>query len=334
MTADPGVQVLAWQHGYVVYGTTNGGSSAVVWTSADGQTWTPVTAIVAPQVLVAASPAGLVAVGATVPTETVWASSDGVQWHNAGPPSGLEEVDSIAGTSAGLVATGHTLNGSGTETFTVAFSADGISWTPVEVEPGIVWDDIGPQVQSGNGRFFVMGGYPGSLTNSTAFRLDALDVTGGPGGRGLIGSSVQGNGGVWWSDDGRRWTRSTPRVVNFPDALYFGRGGILLSTTLREIPGGFGLDVSTDGGKTWKSAHDGPVGAVVCGQGECADGPDGTFASNGSVIVALKSNGKTWISYDGKTWTSTADVGPAQYFGPLLVLPRGVVVGSAYGAAK
>jgi hypothetical protein len=72
----------------------------------------------------------------------------------------------------------------------------------------------------------------------------------------------------------------------------------------------------------------------VCGQGECSDGPDGTFASNGTVIVALKSNGATWISYDGKTWTSIADKGPANYFGLVLVLPLGVVVGSSYGAAK
>lgn len=60
-TADPGVQVLAWSHGYVIYGSTGGGESGFVWTSPDGQTWTQVTAIVAPRVLVAASPSGLVA---------------------------------------------------------------------------------------------------------------------------------------------------------------------------------------------------------------------------------------------------------------------------------
>jgi hypothetical protein len=50
--------------------------------------------------------------------------------------------------------------------------------------------------------------------------------------------------------------------------------------------------------------------------------------------VALKSNGKTWISYDAKTWTPIAGVGPADNFGSMLVLPRGVFVGGAYAAAK
>jgi hypothetical protein len=72
----------------------------------------------------------------------------------------------------------------------------------------------------------------------------------------------------------------------------------------------------------------------VCGQGECTEGPDGAFASNGTVIVALKSDGKTWISYDGKTWTSIAEIGPADNLGTFLVLPRGVIVGSSYGTAK
>ncbi len=342
LKADFGVQLLAWQHGYVLYGTTGGGEKGIVWTSPDGQTWTQVTAIAAPKVLVAASPAGLVAVAgdpyAAVPSETVWTSSDGVAWRNAGPPSGVAFVDSIAGTAAGLVATAHTLNGSGkfaTQTFSVAFSTDGIRWTPVEVQPGITWDYVGPQIQSGNNRFFVMGGYTDSLTSNSEFRLDALDVTAGLGGRGLVGSGAQGTGGVWWSDDGRTWTRSTPRVINFPVGLLFGKSGMLLYTSERAIPGGYGLDLSTDGGKTWQTdASFEPVGAIVCGQGECSTGPDGAFASNGTVLVAIKGNGKTWISYDARNWIPIAGNGPADNSGSFLVLPRSVIVGSAYGAAK
>jgi hypothetical protein len=316
--------------------------NAFVWTSADGQTWTQVTAIVAPQVLVAASPGGLVAVAgdrsATVAVQTVWTSSDGVQWRNAGALSGLAWVDSIAGTSAGLVATGHSTNGAGkfaTSTFSVAFSTDGISWTPIEVEPGIAWDDVGPQVQAGNNRFFVMGGSPAKLTNGAAYRLDALDATGGLGGRGLVGASIQGSGGLWWSDDGRTWTKSTPRVINYPTDLVFGRDGILLNTSMRLIPGGTGLDVSTDGGKTWQPDNNfEPLGAIVCGQGECSEGPDGVIASNGTVFVAVKSDGETWTSHDGKTWTPTAGKSLAPDQGTFLVLPRGVIVAGSYGAAK
>ena len=335
VVADPGVQVLAWQHGYVVYGTTGGRESGFVFTSPDGQTWTQVTAIVAPQVVVAASSAGLVAVGSTVPTETVWTSTDGVYWHDAGAPSGLGEVDSIAGTSSGFVATGHSNNGSGkfaTQTFSVAFSSDGIGWTPVEVRAGIAWDDVGPRVQSGNHRFFVMGGYTAGVTQTAADRLAAFDATSANGGRGLVASGAQGMGGLWWSDDGRTWTSTGDWV--YATSLVFGRDGILVYESPRLIPGYISLGLSTDGGKTWASAHDGPVGAVVCGQGECAAGPDGAFASNGTVIAALKSNGKTWISYDAETWTPIAGVGPTNNLGTFLVLPRGVLVGSAYGAAK
>jgi hypothetical protein len=342
VTADPsrtGAQLLAWKHGYVVYGTTNGNSNAFVWTSQDGQTWTQVTAIVASGVLVAASPAGLVAVAgdpfATGSTQTVWTSSDGLEWRNAGALSGLESVDSMAGTSAGLVAVGHTINGAGkfaTSTFSVAFSTNGISWTPIEVEPGIAWDDVGPQVQAGNNRFFVMGGYTAIQANNAAYRLDALDGPGRLGGGRLVASGAPGKGGLWWSDDGRKW-KSTGSWV-YADALVFGRDGILLYENPRLIPGYIGLDVSTDGGQTWAKSDYGPLGANVCGQGECSEGPDGVIASNGTVFLAIKTNGKTWTSYDGKTWTPIAWNGPTPDLGTFLVLPRGVVLAGSYGAAR
>ena len=284
--------------------------------------------------LVATGPNGLVAVGTTVPTETVWTSADGLHWLNAGSPSGLTEVDSIAGTSAGLVATGHSDVGSGkfaTQTFSVAFSSDGISWAPLEIQPGITWDDVGPQVQSGNGRFLVMGGYTSGVAD-TAFRLDAFTKPNGPGDRVPVRASATGKGGLWWSDDGRTWISTGDWV--YAASLVIGRSGMLVYESPRLIPGGVGLGMSTDRGKTWSNAQDGPVGAIVCGQGECSPGPDGTFASNGTVIVALKSNGKTWISYDAKTWTQITGVGPAHNFGSMLVLPRGVFVGGAYAAAK
>jgi hypothetical protein len=332
------IQLLAWQHGYVIYGTTNDPPNAFVWTSADGQTWTQVSAIVAPQVLVAASPAGLVAVaGDPSTTETVWTSSDGVQWHNVGAPSGLASVDSIAGTSAGLVATGHSLIGSGkfaTQTFGVAFSTDGISWTPEEVQPGITWDEVGPQVQSGNNRFFVMGGLSNGQANSVTYHLDALHVTPATGRRGLIGASTQGNGGVWWSDDGRTWARSTG-VTDYGTALDVGRDGMLLYTSGRAIPGGVSLKLSTNGGKTWQADDTfGPLGVAECGQGECSVGPDGVIGSNGTIFVAVKGNGKAWVSYDGDTWTTIAWNAPASIAMRFLVLPRGLLVGPAYGAAK
>ena len=335
VTADPGVQVLSWRGGYVTYGTRNG--AAFVWTSADGQTWIDVTAFAAPRVLMAVSPTGLVAVAgdpsAAVPSETVWTSSDGVQWRNAGSPSGFAFVDSIAGTSAGLVATGHTLVGStiATSQYSVAFSTDGVNWTPVTVQAGITWDDAGPLVQSGEGRFWVMGGYTGGLSSSAAYRLDALERPDARDGRSLLGSTVNGKGGLWWSEDGRTWTSTA--IGSAGTELVFGRDGIL-AFSRQGIPGYTSLARSTDGGKTWQGDNNfEPLGATVCGQGECSSGPDGVIGSNGMIFLAVKTNGKAWVSYDGKTWTAVAWNSSFPGYS-ILVLPRGVVAASAYGAAR
>ena len=331
-TADPGAQLVTWRGGYVACGTTNG--AGFVWTSTDGQMWTPVRAIAGERVLVAAFPTGLVAI-VGVAAETVWTSSDGVAWHDAGPPIGLESVDSIAGTSAGLVATGHSVSGTGksaTSSYSVAFSTDGLNWTPVTVQAGITWDEVGPRVQSGNGRFFVMGGYTDNLANVAPHRLAALDATSVVGGRSLIGSGASGKGGLWWSDDGRTWTSTGDWV--YATKIAFGRDGLLAYSSPREIPGYVSLSLSTDGGKTWQSDKGfEPLGATVCGQGECTDGPDGIIDSNGTVFVAVKTNGKAWASYDARTWKPVT-WGSAYPIYSILVLPRGVVAGNTYGAAR
>ena len=321
VTADPGTQVLTWRGGFVAYGTTNGGSSSFVWTSVDGQRWRQITAIVAPQVLVAVSPTGLVAIAgdptSATPSETVWTSSDGVQWHNAGSPAGLAFVDSLAGTSTGLVAVQHTLTGSGkfaTSQYSVAHSSDGVSWTPVTVGEDLSWIGHVMRVQSGDNRFFLMGAAP-----------DPADS------RGAIGI-------VLWSDDGRTWARSTGAISWPAIGLEFGRDGILLHTnSLTTGGGGVGLDRSTDGGKTWQPDDTfGPLGIIPCGQGECGVSPDGVIASNGTVFLAVKNDGHAWVSYDGRTWTPIAWNAPASISSAetVLVLPCGVVVGNAYGAAK
>jgi hypothetical protein len=234
-----------------------------------------------------------------------------------------------------MVATGHTLNGSGkfaTSEYYVAYSNDGVSWTPVTVQKGITWDYVGPYVQSGNGRFFVMGGYTVGVAKGAGYRLDALDPTSAPSGRGLVASVAAGTGGLWWSDDGLTWTSTGDWV--YAAEIEFGRDGMLVQTSGREIPGGTGLDISTDGGKTWQPDNNyAPLGATVCGQGECSYGPDGVITSNGTVFLAVKTNGKAWVSYNGKTWTSVAWNSSLPAY-PMLVLPRGVVVGITYGAAK
>ena len=272
---------------------------------------------------------------ASASDRTVWTSSDGVAWHDAGAPSGLTSVDSIAGTSAGLVATGHSLSGSGkfaASGSSAAFSTDGVNWTPVAVEGGISWDEVGPRVQSGNGRFFVMGGYTGGLASGSPRRFDLLDSTRAAGSRSLMGSGASGKGGLWWSDDGRTWTSTGDWA--YASNIVFGRDGLIAYSSPRLIPGYVSLSLSTDGGKTWQADKNfEPVGATVCGQGECTDGPDGVIDSNSTVFVAVKTNGKAWVSYDAKTWTPVTWSSAFPIYS-ILVLPRGVVAGNRYGAAR
>lgn len=315
VAADPGIQMLQWSRGFVVYGTTGGGAKAFVWTSSDGQTWTQVTSITVQHVLLAASPAGLVAIGGD-PTQDagsqkVWTSSDGIKWSDAGSPTGLGFLDSIAGTSSGLVAVEHTVTGSGklaTSQYGVAHSNDGIAWTSVAGAPALSDEVIVPRVQSGSGRYFLLGA-PTAL------------------------SGKGGGGDLWWSDDGQKWT--TVELPLYPASLDFGRDGIVLHTSAMSAPGAAGIELSTDGGKTWQAdSKFGPLGATTCGIGECSAGPDGVIESNGTIFLAVKSDGHAWTSYDGRTWMSISWTGPASGTEPNLVMPRGVVVGKSYGAAQ
>lgn len=317
VTAPPGLRSFHWRGGYVISGATADGSHGLLWTSTDGETWRAAP-VVAARVMVAEAPSGLVAIGlddnVDVPAQTVWTSTDGVQWVNAGSPTGLGTVDSLAGTSAGLVAASHTLNGIGklaTSQSSVEFSTDGLAWSPLTLEPGLSWDSAGPQVQAGNGRFFVLGGIASPL------------------------GTLPPHGIVWWSDDGRAWTRSGGTVAGLGGEMQFGRDGILLSSSYASTPGGTVLSYSTDGGKTWlDDPAFAPVGPYQCGQGACSLQPDGVLGSNGRIFVAVKDDGHAWTSYDAKTWTPISWGVPTTGPGGFLVLPRGVLFYGSYGAAK
>ena len=316
--AADGVQLLKWRDGYVAYGIADSGGNSLLWTSPDGRTWNQVTSIDALNLMVAAAPSGLVAIANdSEPSHQVWSSSDGVRWQKAGSTTGLLAIDSIAGTTSGLVAVEYPVASTGkfpTSPPSVVASTDGVNWAPVAVGPGSTWSsDYVPRIQSGNNRFF--------LTVSAKNPAD-------PSGKGLMAI-------VWWADDGVTWTRSTgPSSLPFWQ-MYLGRDGILVETHSGSVPGSFGVDLSTDGGKTWKIDNKfEPLGPTICGQGECSPGPDGAYASNGSQILAVKSDGHAWVSYEGKTWTSIAWNPTSANSGTFLVLPGGVIVGDEYGAAQ
>ncbi len=331
-------QVFRWSGGYVATGGAQRlgwpSNTEQLWTSTDGETWRVVKSIDASAIFVTAAPAGLVAIGLGVidadgnlgPT-SVWSSKDGLDWHYDGVPHLLgQQLVSVAGTSSGIVATtmSSTPAAKGTtDTYHVEFSEDGISWTEERISAGISAAETGaefaPHVQTNNGHFYLMGSH--RLTASGEFRL--------------LGSLIVDE--MWLSDDGQHWRQSRGGYQLPAYWIEFGRDGMLLHTSSMGTPGGSGLAYSTNGGLTWtESRNAAPLGWAPC-SGECSTGPDGVIGSNGTLIVAVKNGGKqAWTSYDGKTWK------PIQWLGPdpaasdyqFLVMPRGVAIGSLYGAGE
>jgi hypothetical protein len=328
----PITNVLRWSRGYVanaacpLCGPTRG-----LWTSADAQHWTPVTSIDAPAVFVTAAPAGLVAIGvdpeAPYLRGAVWTSPDGITWTTPGASGLGGTLISIAGTQTGIVATVDTTYGaattSETDTLVVEFSVDGVHWTPEQVAPGLVWsvDSPPPTVQSNGARFFLIGVPQMSLSS------DGRQSR-------IVFTSSSASGSVWWSDDGRTWSRSGGSFSGFAQSIDFGRDGMLLHTNFGQVPGGVGLARSSDGGRTWiPDGNFGPLGAAPLDMGAGSVNPDGWIASNGTYFLAVKNNGmNAWLSYDGHTWSPIAWAGgePATEF---VMVPRGVIA-AQYGAAR
>jgi hypothetical protein len=326
---------LQWSGGYVAYAGTapyqSSGPTRGLWTSPDGETWTAVRSIDAQAVFVSAAPGGLVAISVD-PAEpyrpgAVWTSSDGISWSMKGPSNLPGTLMSIAGTSAGIVATVD-LTGStdgSSDSYAVMFSKDGFNWTQ-ETPAGGVPSTIGPRphVQSGNGRFFLTGmsGPVVGLAGDSPFVLDALttaDVT-------------------LWSDDGRTWTQSAGSYSGLAQQVLFGRDGLLLQTIYTSTPGGVGLARSSDGGKTWVPDDNFTPLGVSSSFGAGSAGPAGVIVTNGTAFLAVSDRGKASISYDGQSWTpiSWAVPAPTQLgIGSatgLVMLPRGLF-GAQYGAA-
>ena len=302
--------LVSWDHGYAALGS-NGAGPNVLLTSPDGETWTQIAAVQDPY-FVAVGPGGLVLVDQGSSGDTIWTSADGTQWHDAGRPAGVSDIQSIAGTAAGLVATGQV----NPTTFGVVFSTDGVSWAPVAFKEGAAWDDLG--VLAGQGRFFVLGG-----------------------------SSETGQGGMWWSDDGWTWTRSTWTgfVTGGIPTIKFTSSGMLSWTGLgnSDNDNAVEIEISHDGGKTWlKDPGFGPLGSV----GTCPDPAtcqsDGYIGSNGSIFLAVNDEGKAWTSSDGIAWKqiqwNAPEWGDSTTRYTFIVLPRGVLLGSpgsdlSYGSA-
>jgi hypothetical protein len=319
---------LQWSHGFAVSGIgqgnwTNQVLTWQVWTSSDGVSWTEASGVAGTGVYVAEGPSGLVAIGlsplGSPETQTVWTSADGRTWSKAGTTSGLGHLVSLAGNSRTFVAVwDHSGNRVGTGgvngSFSTETSADGLHWTKVaQVAFGSADIWAPPFVTSAGGRLFAMGPAANPGTSTAAPR-----------------------GTIWWSDDGKTWHLAGGKFSGLPDAIHVAAHGLLLGGTLASVPGGDTLAYSTDGGQTWTDDQSfAPLGPVDC-TGECSTGPDGYYSSNGTVIVAVKSDGsKAWISNDARTWTQITWGGPKPLdTGGILALPGGVVAGDQYGAGR
>jgi hypothetical protein len=318
---------LQWSGGYVATAAPRQNEpTPAMWTSPDGQTWTQAPIRSA---FVSAAPGGLLAI-AVDPSGpyrpgVVWTSSDGTTWHDGGQSNLPGSLVSLAGTNAGLVATVDSTTDN-TLTYSVFFSPDGIHWTAQGPTIQPINGQI-PHVQSGSGRFFLMG-MSGPLSDSLTKPRFVLDA-----------STIKDR--TLWSDDGRTWTECAGTYSGFAKTVLFGRDGLLLETNFNSTPGGSGMARSADGGKTWiPDDQFNPLGVADTSQQAGSIGPAGVIVSNGVAFLAVSDGAKASISYDGESWSPISWDGSAPTdfrignWAGFLMLPHGVIVGDAYGAAR
>lgn len=202
------VSVFGWSRGYVGFQMIVTDDSSAVWkytlvatSSPDAVHWTADRPMAHPALNYAVEitgleegPSGLLAVGRTPPAAcggpstvaAMWTSADGLTWTIVTPPADFASasVYTVDGGSAGFIATGLLKDG---VTQAVWLSTDGRSWHQ------------GALPKSTFGSVLVQGGtaFGGGFVASGAVRGDE-----GCGGYQLLTPSL------WWSTDGKGWTRA------------------------------------------------------------------------------------------------------------------------------
>lgn len=321
--------VVRWRRGYVAYGSKG------LWASSDGRSWRPASPdLPAGKAAVVEVSGGLAALvfDATdcpvgpqpcLPTSpvlaTAWTSSDGLNWTDRGPATGIsgQQVVSVAGNSLGAVATAVGGNKPG-----VYFSEDGVAWKPTPV-PSVSATFPCGRASVGLGMFILL--CP-AARETTFGDLPTQPV---------------------WSLDGINWAAGgAPKTSRRPagmDQVLSGRNGLM---ALGFIPGEAGPAQwwrSADG-KAWVLlAGYSPVGSFTT-KNAIPGGtyPNGNLAADGTRIVALgyvtgsgDLNGRTWTSWDGKSWQQLVSHGTPDGSGfDVIVFPTGVLAGGWWGAAS
>ncbi len=312
-------QVISWRGGFAATSSTVSGGqyspADSVWISPTGEGWTKVAGLPG-AVYVAAAPVGLIAIAVDAGgSASTWTTADGSTWQNAGVADLSGSIVSVAGTDSAIVATTFTVGSPTGCGYHVEYSTDGVHWGEETMEPGLAClgpDDVPrTHVQANAGRLYLVGSaYPEPIPS------------------GMTGTRAV-TSQLWFSDDGRNWTHSDSNFAGTADYLEFGRDAIVILSV-------DSLARSTDGGLTWtiEQAYP-PLGTVP----STYDG-DGVIVSNGTYFLAVKNGGaKAWISYDATVWTpiewTAGAPGGASYGGfGIVLMPRGVLFDSQYGAGE
>jgi hypothetical protein len=318
----------------IAYGwTTNGKGTVVkdgVWRSTDGgRSWQPVDVphpkgTAGPGIAIAATPTGFLAgrnaTGKSERYGVVLAARDGQQWQAVGEIHlpGYGGLQRLVGSDRGLAAVI-----GGDRKILLARSTDGRTWQnagEVPTPPGrtvrgvavtagatiVAARDAGDQdsnavlaVRDTLGQEVPVdpAGIPGAMRSDQT----VMSVASGNGVDAAVGSS-NGDGAIWTSADGARWTRAQP-----VDQALAGSGKQRLTSVASGGAGwvatGFGpggpLVVTSQDGATWRSAGD----AFRARGNEHLATYAAAYGPAGFVIVGESGfSAAVWHSADRKTW--------------------------------
>lgn len=312
--------------GYVAVGLIPRLPATPVWTSADGQQWSPIifgaTSTFWPAMAildVVDLPTGLVAVSEAAPhcdgpcsvtyvlPVVSWTSPDGRHWSPHLLPQ--QWFSSPAGV-APLVTSGPggLLVASRGRSSRLAMSADGVHWRmlPATVFPSrFALEELLGTPQG----YVAVGSWPTSPSRSAAASL--------------------------WSPDGRSWMHVPTLLASAPTteagggsaALFSGSDGAILAVRSGGPPGQAAVWQSADG-KGWRLLQNGSFSSSAApGPISRALQPTPRFAADGARIVAI-GRGAAWVSRDGRVWRALEEHGtvPDGLATQVFVLPDGVLV--------